>query len=280
MASGAANNSDLKSTKLFDVSNFSAVVTGGGSGIGLMITQTLVANGAKVYITGRREEALNTVVEKYNSGPGKIIALVKEVESKEHNGIHLLVNNAGIARDDNTKYSNGKPDFKSAQSISDHLMKSDPSAWASTFETNVTSQFFVAAGFLPLLSKSLSSTPGFSPSIVNITSISGVMKGSSNGQFAYASSKAAFLHLTRMMATTFVEAKVRVNSIAPGVFPSEMTAGESDEHQKSQLDSEASNPAGRYGHDTDMGACILFLAGPGGVFLNGQVVYPDGGKFF
>lgn len=158
-------------------------------------------------------------------------------------------------------------------------MKSDPQAWASTFETNVSSQFFVAAGFLPLLAKSLSSTPGFSPSIVNITSISGVMKGSSNGQFAYASSKAAFLHLTRMMATTFVEAKVRVNSIAPGVFPSEMTAGESDEHQKSELESEASNPAGRYGHDTDMGACILFLAGPGGVFLNGQVVYPDGGEF-
>lgn len=157
-------------------------------------------------------------------------------------------------------------------------MKSDPQAWADTFSTNVTSQFFVAAAFLPLLSKSLESTPGFSPSIVNITSISGVMKGSSNGQFAYASSKAAFLHLTRMMATTFVEAKVRVNSIAPGVFPSEMTAGDSNEHQKSKLDSEASNPAGRYGHDTDMGACILFLAGPGGVFMNGQVVYPDGGE--
>lgn len=73
MATGAAKNEDLKATKLFDVSNFSAIVTGGGSGIGLMITQTLVANGAKVYITGRREEALKTVAEKYNSGPGKII---------------------------------------------------------------------------------------------------------------------------------------------------------------------------------------------------------------
>jgi NAD(P)-dependent dehydrogenase (short-subunit alcohol dehydrogenase family) len=157
-------------------------------------------------------------------------------------------------------------------------MKSDPSAWASTFETNVASQFFVSAGFLPLLAKARESTPGFSPSIVNITSISGVMKGSSNGQFAYASSKAASLHLTRMLATTFVEAKIRVNSIAPGVFPSEMTAGESDGDQKSSLDREASNPSGRFGHDTDMGACVLFLAGPNGVFLNGQVIYPDGGK--
>jgi NAD(P)-dependent dehydrogenase (short-subunit alcohol dehydrogenase family) len=156
-------------------------------------------------------------------------------------------------------------------------MKSDPSAWAATFETNVSSQFFVSAGFLPLLAKAREKTPGFSPSIINITSISGVMKGSSNGQFAYASSKAAFIHLTRMMATTFVEAKIRVNSIAPGVFPSEMTAGESNEHQKSELNSEASNPAGRYGKETDMGACALFLAGPASTFMNGQVVYPDGG---
>jgi NAD(P)-dependent dehydrogenase (short-subunit alcohol dehydrogenase family) len=188
------------------------------------------------------------------------------------------VNNAGIARDDKTKYSNGKPDMKSAKSISEHLWKSDPSDWAATFETNITAQFFVAAGFLPLLAKAGESTPGFSPSIVNITSISGVMKGSSNGQFAYATSKAGFIHLTRMMATTFAEAKVRVNSIAPGIFPSEMTAGNSNEHQKSELDMEASNPAGRFGHDTDMGACILFLAGPGGVFLNSQILYPDGGK--
>jgi NAD(P)-dependent dehydrogenase (short-subunit alcohol dehydrogenase family) len=104
------------------------------------------------------------------------------------------------------------------------------------------------------------------------------MKGSSNGQFAYASSKAAFLHLTRIMATTFIETGVRVNSIAPGMFPSEMTTGGSNEHQKSSLDSEASNPRGRYGHDTDMGAAVLFLAGPGGQFFNGQVLYPDGGN--
>lgn len=104
------------------------------------------------------------------------------------------------------------------------------------------------------------------------------MKGSSNGQFAYATSKAGLIQLTRMMAITFAEVKIRVNSIAPGIFPSEMTAGESDEHQKSELDVEMSNPAGRFGHDTDMGACVLFLAGAGGVFLNSQVLYPDGGK--
>lgn len=57
-----------------------------------------------------------------------------------------------------------------------------------------------------------------------------------------------------------------------------MTAGESGKDNKSKLDSEASNPAGRYGHDSDMAATVLFLAGPGGTFYNEQFLYPDGGS--
>ncbi|KAL8679644.1 MAG: hypothetical protein Q9186_004105 [Xanthomendoza sp. 1 TL-2023] len=202
MASLNKSNEELKLNKLFDVSNLTAIVTGGGTGIGLMITQALATNGAKVYITGRREDALESVVKQYNTGPGKIIAgdiskkddvkrLAAEVASKESNGIHLLVNNAGIARDDNTRFSQaGKPDSKSAQSISDHLMASEPEQWADTFQTNITAQYFVTAAFLPLLAKGRDVTPGYSTSVVNIASISGVMKGSSMGQFSYATSKA------------------------------------------------------------------------------------------
>lgn len=98
------------------------MVTGGGTGIGLMITQALQANGARVYITGRRTETLDRVVERYSTGPGTIVALPGDVSSKDEavrlaasverrekerggdNGIQLLVNNAGIARDDATKY--------------------------------------------------------------------------------------------------------------------------------------------------------------------------------
>src|ERR1700689_2521471 len=74
MSTSHFSNGDLKNTKLFDVSHLKTVVTGGGTGIGLMITQALCANGATVYITGRRSEALNKVVEQYSTGPGKIIA--------------------------------------------------------------------------------------------------------------------------------------------------------------------------------------------------------------
>ncbi|MCJ1303862.1 hypothetical protein MMC08_006673 [Hypocenomyce scalaris] len=221
MATGAKSNEDLKASKLFDVSNFTAVVTGGGTGIGLMITQALVSNGAKVYITGRRAEALNSVVDQYNTGPGKIVSLpgdiskkddvkriADEVASKESKGIHLLVNNAGIARDDNTKYSGGEPDFSSAQSISDHLWKSEPENWQETFQTNLTAQFFTTAAFLPLLAKGRDVTPGYTSSVVNIASISGVMKGSSSGQFAYATSKAGKLffatpYCVAMILTSF-----------------------------------------------------------------------------
>lgn len=169
--------------------------------------------------------------------------------------------------------------MSSADSVAQHMWKSDPQAWIDTFNTNVVGQFFVAAAFLPLLSRARKATHGYSPSIVNITSISGLMKGSSGGQFAYGSSKAAMIHLTRMMATTFTDCKIRVNTIAPGLFPSEMTAGPANENNKSELREKGSNPAGRPGHDTDMAACILFLAGPGGVFLNGQIIHPDGGKW-
>lgn len=195
------SNEDLKISKLFDVSKIKAVVTGGGTGIGLMITQALATNGATVYITGRRQEALDKVVSEYGSTSGKIIAvpgditskdeclrLAKEIEGKEPNGIHLLVNNAGIAEDDNTKLSNNPPsDWEDAEALSKHMLESDPAAWASTFETNVTSQFFMAAALVPLLAKA-NKNPWepfaglkYTSSIVNITSISGLMKGSSAG---------------------------------------------------------------------------------------------------
>ncbi|OAL34921.1 hypothetical protein AYO20_05882 [Fonsecaea nubica] len=285
-------NEDLQASKLFDVSHVVAVVTGGGTGIGLMIAQTLQSNGAKVYITGRRQEALDAVVKQYSNGPGSIhalpgditkkeecVRLADEVAKQESGGVHLLVNNAGIARDDHTKFSAaGKPDTKSAESISQHMLKSEVDDWQETFLTNITAQFFMSAAFLPLLSKGRDVTPGYTSSIVNVTSISGLMKGSSNGQFAYASSKAGFIHLTRMLASTLAETKVRVNQIAPGIFPSEMTTGESDETQKSELSSEISNPAGRGGGDADMAATILYLVGKGGLFLNNQLLHPDGGQ--
>ncbi|KAH7227391.1 hypothetical protein BKA60DRAFT_615042 [Fusarium oxysporum] len=292
MATHHAKNEVLKAAALFDVSHITAVVTGGATGIGLMITQALQSNGAKVYITGRRKEVLEQTQKTYGTGPGSIhvlpgdvserdeaIRLAEEVGNKEPNGIHLLVNNAGIAEDDNTKFSSaGEPDTSDAKPLSEHFLKTESQQWADTLKTNVTGPYYMSMAFLPLLAKGRETTPGYSSQIVNVSSISGAMKGSSMGQPAYATSKAALTHLSRMIATLTKDIKVRVNVIAPGLFPSEMTTGESDEGNKSNIDKKMTNPAGRPGHDTDMAATILFLAGKGGLFYNGQIVYPDGGS--
>ncbi|KAI9709333.1 MAG: hypothetical protein M1820_003453 [Bogoriella megaspora] len=292
MATGKADNSQLARDRLFDVSHITAIVTGGGTGIGLMITQALVANGAKVYITGRRQEKLDNAVNLYSSGPGSIHPiscdisqkseverLAKDFEAKEPQGIHLLVNNAGIARDDNTKYSSaGQPDMNDPVAISKHFMKSEEQAWVDTFKTNVTAGFYMSMAFLPLLAKGHGVVPGYTSSVVNISSVSGYNKSSSRGQFAYSTSKAAFTHLTRNLASTFTGTRVRVNAICPGIFPSEMTAGSSGEDNKSTLERKPGNPAGRAGHDTDMAASLLLLVGPGGAFYNEQFLWPDGGS--
>lgn len=117
MAGQSPSDSNFKASELFDCSHVTALVTGGGTGIGLMISQALVANGAKVYITGRRQEVLDKTVQLYNTGPGSLHSIVgdvsskegamklaKEMEQREKGGFQLLVNNAGIARDDSTKF--------------------------------------------------------------------------------------------------------------------------------------------------------------------------------
>lgn len=200
------------------------------------------------------------------------------MEKNEPNGIQLLVNNAGVALDNDTRLSkNEPPNWDDPSSISQHFMASEFEQWNDTFKINVAAQYFMSMAFLPLLHKGHEQDAMYTSSVVNVSSISGAMKGTSGGQFSYAASKAAFTHLTRMLATTFMQTKVRVNCIAPGIFPSEMTAGQSDESQKSQLDPKSGNPAGRKGTDPDMAATILFLAGRGGAFYNHQVLYPDGG---
>jgi NAD(P)-dependent dehydrogenase (short-subunit alcohol dehydrogenase family) len=168
----------------------------------------------------------------------------------------------------------------------------------------------MSIAFLPLLAKGGETTPGYTSSIINVSSISGAMKGNSSGQFAYASSKAATTHLSRMLATVFQKTKVRVNVIAPGVFPSEVSEcvvyictsvahyvlddhrrvwrGQQVCHRSEDVEScwydtftslffFSLTALGRPGKDTDMAATVLFLAGPGGVFYNEQIVYPDGG---
>lgn len=160
-------------------------------------------------------------------------------------------------------------------------MKSEPEHWAEAFQTNCTGGFYMSMAFLPLLAKGHAVIPGYTSSIINTCSNSALLKHTTHGHISYAASKAAFLHLSRMLSTTFAQTGVRVNTLAPGIFPTEMTAGASGADQKSKLEQMAMpNVAGRPGHETDMAATILLLAGRGGSFYYNQILYPDGGESF
>jgi len=264
------------------------LITGGGSGIGLMATQALAVNGAKVYIVGRTEEKLENVVKSHGQDiAGEIIPLVaditqkseiarlvKEIEGREK-CLCILINNAGIAGNTQTTES------KTAEEMKKNLFDDESSTfddWVNTYRTNVPQLFFMTTAFLPLLQKATESHHGYSGTVINISSISGIVQ-SAQHHFGYNASKAAAIHLTKLLASEVAGngLKIRINSIAPGVFPSEMTAGESGEDQKSHIEKEKYEkvPAHRPGKDEDMAGAILFAAT--NQYLNGVTIPVDGG---
>jgi NAD(P)-dependent dehydrogenase (short-subunit alcohol dehydrogenase family) len=282
------SNEHFKLENLFNVKGKVALITGGGSGIGLMATQALAKNGAKVYITGRTEEKLDRVAELYSKNiSGQIIPLAADITQKEsiqklaselssrESALHILINNAGVSSATQTVEHEDPDELRKA-------LFEDPSSnmeeWDKTYRTNVVQCFFTTTAFLPLLQKGTDEQRGWSSTVINISSISGIVKISQH-HFAYNASKAATIHLTKMLAHEIASSnlKIRVNNIAPGVFPSEMTAGESDEKQKSQLAKEKYEkiPARRPGKDEDMAGAVLFTAT--NQYLNGQTIVVDGG---
>jgi len=290
--------SHLSISKLFSVKGWTCLVSGGGTGIGLMATQALAANGAKVYIAGRREDVLRKTAEAHGGDdvPGQIIPIVmdetdkesiqaafKEISSKEDK-LDLLINNAGLASN-NVDVASGDSDVKK---MSEEMFKDPLSNWEDVFKTNVYGYYYVSAAFLPLLVKANKADPmhknkkDWSANIINICSISGITKTTQGGQFAYNTSKSGTIQLTKLLATEFSRENVcvRVNSIAPGYFPSEMTTSESNELNKSHMDQEGWRkekmvPADRPGRDEDIAQAVLLLAS--NKYVNGQTLVVDGG---
>jgi len=283
------NNQDFLLDNVFSVKGKVALITGGGSGIGLMAAQSLAVNGAKVYIVGRTAEKLETVVKTYgNDIAGEIVAITADVSKKDsiaklyedlsskEERLDILINNAGIST------STFQTESKTAEEMKKNLFDNEEATfedWESVYRTNVSQCYFTTTAFLPLLQKATGKSHGWSGTVINISSMSGIVKTSQHHP-QYNASKAATIHLTRMLANEIQEngLKIRVNSVAPGVFPSEMTAGDSGETQKSHIPKdkyEDKTAAGRPGNDRDMASAILFVAT--NQYLNGQTVVVDGG---
>lgn len=283
-----ASTEDLTVNKLFSVEGYVAVITGGGSGIGLMAAQCLAINGAKVYITGRRTEALETAAKTHNPSSGGSITplgpcdvtrkedlekIVKELTEKEGH-VDLLLCAAGIS---GTK---APPEGETAKEVKKALWDNESfEDWAETYNTDVSSVYFTTVAFLPLLEAGTKKHGDFAASVIVISSMSGFMRHA-QGHFSYNSAKGATVQLTKLMSAEFQKLRIRVNSIAPGYFPSEMTAKESGPDQKSELPAEQIQekghvPAMRAGSDRDMAQAVMLLTK--NTYVNGQILTVDGG---
>jgi NAD(P)-dependent dehydrogenase (short-subunit alcohol dehydrogenase family) len=283
-----ANTTDLHVEKLFSVKDYVCVITGGGSGIGLMAAQALAANGAKVYITSRRKEVLEKAAQSHSPDQGgQIIALspydvtkkddlermYEELSSKEKY-INLLITSAGISGE------KGIPDAEKATDMKKQLFDNETfEGWNETYNTDVTAVYFTTVCLLPLLQAGTESHGHLSASVIVISSMSGIMKDA-QGHFSYNAAKGGTVHLSKLMSGEFQKLRIRVNSIAPGYFPSEMTAKESDENQKSDLPDEKIQEKGhvpmeRAGSDAEMAQAVIFLTKNS--YVNGQILAVDGG---
>ncbi|CCL99681.1 uncharacterized protein FIBRA_01702 [Fibroporia radiculosa] len=287
---------NLSLDKLFDLNDRIALVTGGGTGIGWMIAEALAVNGARVYITGRRKDVLEQATAKFerdNKGNGSVIPLPMDVTDKasilagqevvasKEGKLHILVNNAGIAGP-MTPFLNdmNTPEHKSPETLGRALFDSAAFAdWSNVFSVNVFSIYFVTTAFLGLLAKGNDDVPGYTSSVINIGSISGNTKLAQN-KFAYNSTKAAVTHLTKMLATELALKKipVRVCSVAPGVFESEMTdAAITPEMVNKHGQSIVPTPENRAGTAQELAGTVIYFVSPAGCYTTGQEILVDGG---
>ncbi|KAL1678327.1 hypothetical protein EV122DRAFT_212261 [Schizophyllum commune] len=286
--------SDLRASGLLDMTDRIALVTGGGTGIGLMIAHGFAANGAKVYIGGRRKHVLENSAQDLE-GAGQLVPIVMDVTDKTSilaardtiasadGFIDVLVNNAGQTgpmsfwmADDSA------PQNRDAEAFGAGLFAEDQGGWASVFAANACSTFFVTTAFMGLLAQGAARHGAYSVSVINITSMCASSKiAQAHLLFAYNATKAAATHITRMLSTELARRKipVRVNALAPGVFESDMThfALEKGLESITQLLGMHAVPAGRIGSEAEMAGTALWMASTAGGYLNGQEILIDGG---
>ncbi len=250
---------------LFDVSNKVAIVTGGSSGIGAMMARGLLENGAKVYITARKEERLRAMAEELSAVEDCIaipadLSTVEGIEtfyaavSEREKQIDILINNAGA------NWAAPVDDFPEA-------------GWDKVMDINIKSIFFTTQKFLPLLRAS--GTSDDPARVINIASINGI-RNSGMPTYAYTASKSGVIHLTTHLATDLAHSHINVNAIAPGFFPSAMT--KQIVENKELSDAAISQiPRGRAGAPEDIAGTALYLCSQASAWLIGQTIVLDGG---
>lgn len=237
-----------------------ALVTGAARGIGREIALTLAADGYFVVVNyngskERAEEVVNTMKEQGGDGVSyqcnvadysATEAMMKDI-IKNYGGIHVLVNNAGITRDN-------------------LIMKMSEEDFDKVIDTNLKGCFNTIRHVARQMLKQKQGK------IVNIASVSGVLGNA--GQANYASSKAGIIGLTKTMARELASRGINVNAVAPGFVDTEMTEVLADSVKEAVTEQ---IPFKRFGTTKEIADVVGFLASDKGSYITGQVICVDGG---
>jgi 3-oxoacyl-[acyl-carrier protein] reductase len=232
-----------------------ALVTGATRGIGAAIAQELKAKGCKVIGTATTEEGAAKItaagvqgaVLNVTDGPA-LDALIDSIV-KQHGGLHILVNNAGITRD-----------------MLAMRMKDDE--WDAVMDTNLKAVFRASRAVMRTMMKQRYGR------IISITSVVGA--SGNPGQANYAAAKAGVAGMTRALARELGSRNITVNCIAPGFIATDMTAGLGQEQQKALL---AAIPLGHLGKPEDIAHTVAFVASPQASYITGQEIHVNGGMY-
>ncbi len=250
-------------TRLFDLTGKTAIVTGASSGLGVTFAQALAEQGASVVLAARREEQLKSVAESLKptatlcvrcdvAEPKQVKAMIEKTVER-FGRVDILVNNAGIVPD-----AGMLPERIPVDVFEQNVRVNLLGTWYCCREA---AQFMLA--------------DGKGGSIINNASIAGV-SGLGNFPSAYQAVKAAIINLTRNLAASWADRGVRVNALAPGWFPSEMTAGAFSVPTFLEWARKMA-PMGRIGRPEELAPALIFLASEASSFVTGQTLCIDGG---
>jgi len=250
-------------SSMFDLHGKVAIVTGASSGLGEGFTRTLVGAGATVVAAARRLDRLEVLAKELAEGAGRVVPVACDVTSADDRRrlvetaaditghIDVLVNNAGMP---------GVP----------YAEQETVEGFAGLLELNLASGFHLAA----LVAATV--TEGSTLSIVNISSVIGLVSTAPIGGASYAASKAGIIGLTRELAGQWGRRGIRVNAIVPGWFDTEMTDGLFT-NDKSAGWVRRNTMLGRGGEPGEVDGALLFLASPASSYVTGHALVVDGG---
>jgi NAD(P)-dependent dehydrogenase (short-subunit alcohol dehydrogenase family) len=252
----------MDTRNLFSLQGRTALITGGSRGIGRMIAEGFLAQGARVYISARKADACNQTAKELAS-LGHCVSLPADVSTVEgakglvqayaghEKTLDILVNNAGAAW--------GAP-----------YEEFPEGGWDKVVDLNMKAPFFLTQALTPMLRAAAAGGP--LAKVINIASIDGVSVNPME-TYSYAASKAGLIHLTRRMALRLAKEGIAVSAIAPGAFASDMNKDARDHAEEVKL----RIPAGRIGTPEDMAGAAIFLASRAGDYVMGSTLIVDGG---